>query len=64
MLVLSNPLCCDKVYESVFCTPTRTSLVLLNRKGAMSQNGKIFQRIDKFLIIQFDNIVTPQTHSM
>lgn len=24
MLVLSNPLCCDKVYESVFCTPTRT----------------------------------------
>lgn len=24
MLVLSNPLCCDKAYESVFCTPTRT----------------------------------------
>lgn len=24
MLVLSNPLCCDKVDESVFCIPMRT----------------------------------------
>lgn len=43
MLVVSNPLCCGKVYESLFCTPMRTSLVLLNRKGFISQNGKDFK---------------------
>lgn len=29
-LVSNSPLCCGKVYESVFCTPMRTSLVLRN----------------------------------
>lgn len=55
MLVLSNPLCCDKVYESVSCTPTRTSLVLLNRKGFIRQKDIYFNLY--FLLIIFASTV-------
>lgn len=32
IVVLSNPLYYNKVSENVFCTPMRTSLVLLEKK--------------------------------
>lgn len=54
MLVLSSPSCCDKVYESVFCTPMRTWLVLLNGKGLVRQNETDFKG---FIISSLSNII-------
>lgn len=52
MLVWNNPLCCDKVYEIVFCTPMKTWLLLLNGEGLVRQNEKDFKAFIIFFIHQ------------
>lgn len=53
MLVWNNPLCCDKFYEIVFCTPMKTWPVLLNGEG------KILMLLLFFLFIHFVCITMP-----